>query len=259
MSYGGRMSSYNELYKKYYENLSSIKVRYKKNNNVIQQNNSYSRNYNDKRKEKIPFVNKFIIQLSISTFLILFFLGCRTIQNQYTNEVMNIAEKTINKNYNYKVIKEKIKDLKFEDIERYSIDAIEKVKSKILGIQTWEEQLKNEYSLPVSAKPSNDKTKDIDNTTLIFDVDKNIEIKSCNNGKIKKIEKDKELGEYVLIDHGKGIESKYYNLSSIDVKVGDVIEKGHKIGTVKEEKSKNFYFQILYMGKSQNIYDYISM
>lgn len=44
--------------------------------------------------------------------------------------------------------------------------------------------------------------------------------------------KSSASGNAVVIDHGNGVETEYYHLSSVSVSAGDTIEKGQKVGTV---------------------------
>ena len=44
--------------------------------------------------------------------------------------------------------------------------------------------------------------------------------------------KSSASGNAVVIDHGNGVETEYYHLSSVSVSAGDTIEKGQQVGTV---------------------------
>ncbi|PKM87961.1 MAG: hypothetical protein CVU85_04860 [Firmicutes bacterium HGW-Firmicutes-10] len=52
------------------------------------------------------------------------------------------------------------------------------------------------------------------------------------NGKVVTAGWGNMTGNYVVIDHGGGLRSKYYHLSSISVKVGQIVKVGEKIGGV---------------------------
>ncbi|HCQ90574.1 MAG TPA: hypothetical protein DIU45_13595 [Clostridium sp.] len=166
----------------------------------------------------------------------------------------------INKSYDYKSIFEKAKSVDIQDIENMSIKVIEKIKIGFIGGRTIDEEIQSDYSLPVSSKKvyGNNKWDKSINETLKLQVYENMYIKSCNDGRVKKIDNDK-LGNYILIDHGKGIESKYYNLSDIYVNVGQSVEKDETIGEIRGDtvEPKTFYFEILYMGKTQDVYSYM--
>lgn len=247
------MNNYRELYEKYYSNLK--KGRSKTSSNA---NKGYlSNNYNFKKK--CSLVNKFIIQLSISICMIVFFLGCKAVNNEQCNKVLAYANTVITKSYDYKSIINKLENMTLDDVENMSVHLIDKIKAGFIGGKTIIEELKTEYSIPVMAGKvyeENDK-----NNKMTFKIDKTTKITSCNLGKVKKISVDEDLGNYIVIDHGKGIESKYYNLSKIFVKVGDEIEKGKVIGEVYGDvkNSKEFYFEILYMGKPQDVYESIAI
>ena len=251
------MGSYNEQYEKYYSALTRNKRAYYQKNKL---NKERGKNISLWSWSQGNYANKFIIQLSIVVFFIVAFLGCKIYKNQYTDKFYNLSKTMINKNYDYKEIVEKVRTVDIQDIENMSIKLIEKIKIGFVGGRTIDEEIQNDYSLPVSSQKiyGNNKWDKSINETLKLQVYEDMEIKSCNAGKVKKIDNDK-LGDYVLIDHGRGIESKYYNLSDIYVAVGQSVEKDEAIGKVKgnSEDPKTFYFEILYIGKTQNVYSYM--
>lgn len=251
------MGGYSEQYEKYYSALTRNKSAYYPKNGINKETNRSGFLWAWSRKN---YGNRIIMQLSVAIFLIIVFLGCKIYKNQYTIKFYNLSKTMINKSYDYKSVFEKVKSVDIQDIENMSIKVIEKIKIGFVGGRTIDEEIQSEYSLPVSTKKvygNNKWDKSIDEA-LKLQVNENMDIKSCNNGRVKKIDNDK-LGNYILIDHGRGIESKYYNLSDIYVNVGQSVEKDETIGEIKGDavEPKTFYFEILYMGKTQDVYSYM--
>ncbi|WP_291569414.1 M23 family metallopeptidase [Clostridium sp. UBA4548] len=214
------------------------------------------------------FTNKFIMQLGVVLVFMIVFLGCKTFENSYTRQFYDVSKKIINENYNYALILDKIKGFNLGEIEGKSIMLIEKIKSSITGGLTLQDEVKNDYALPVSMsnmKTNNESSllaKGINKDNMMWvKLDKESTINSCQNGRVKKIGKDDSLGNYITIDHGKGIETKYNNLSEITVKVGDEVNKGDTIGMIKPQvpNFETFYFELLYMGERQNVMDYFEV
>ncbi len=59
-----------------------------------------------------------------------------------------------------------------------------------------------------------------------------LDVTACNGGEVVYASADcTYAGNMVVIEHGFGLKTWYYNLGSIDVAVGDVVTKGAKIGT----------------------------
>ena len=59
------------------------------------------------------------------------------------------------------------------------------------------------------------------------------QVKAMNKGKVTKIWEDPLWGNCIIIDHGNGIESHYYNLSkAMTVIEGDEVDSGEVIGAV---------------------------
>jgi|GEM_PF-3009625 len=251
------MGGYSEQYEKYYSALTRNKSAYYQKNRANKENNRNKSIWTWSRRN---YGDRLITQLSIVIFLIIVCLGCKIYKNEYTVEFYNLSKTMINKSYDYKSILEKVKGVDIQDIENMSIKVIEKIKIGFVGGRTIDEEIQSDYSLPVSSKKvyGNNKWDKSINETLKLQVYENMDIKSCNDGRVKKIDNDK-LGNYILIDHGKGIESKYYNLSNVYVNVGQSVEKDETIGDIKGDavEPKTFYFEILYMGKTQDVYSYM--
>jgi murein DD-endopeptidase MepM/ murein hydrolase activator NlpD len=85
-------------------------------------------------------------------------------------------------------------------------------------------------------------------------------IQATGNGVVKKIEKKKKgYGYNVLINHGYGFETLYAHMHTIDVKKGEKVTKGHKIGTVGStgtSTAPHCHYEVRKNGKSVNPIDY---
>ncbi len=68
---------------------------------------------------------------------------------------------------------------------------------------------------------------------LDFTAPKGTAIQATGKGKVIKVEKSRKgYGNSVLIDHGYGFTTLYAHMESVDVRVGQKVIKGEKIGTV---------------------------
>ncbi len=184
--------------------------------------------------------SKRIIRDLIGVFLLLIFvLGLKAFSNPKTQMVYNYSKKIVNenydyKNYDYKKVINKAKNLDANLVEDKILKYIDTFKSKVTGEKTVEGLISDDFVLPVSGKltskygeredPVNKKKafhKGID-----IDAKENTEVLASFSGTVKECGEDKELGKYILLDHGQGIETKYAHLNKIEVKKGEDIKKG---------------------------------
>jgi murein DD-endopeptidase MepM/ murein hydrolase activator NlpD len=100
--------------------------------------------------------------------------------------------------------------------------------------------------------------KDVDKQThLGFDLASvaNTPIMAANRGKVLYAEPLGIYGNCVIIDHGMGVQSLYAHLSSISVKVGDMVEKEAQIGrsgTTGMAAGDHLHFTMLVNGQMVN-------
>jgi len=266
-----RMGNYNDYYQRYYSSMSKSVVKgnlNRKNSTSNSHGYSYEKNGRNNVQENylVAFFNKFITQLLIAVFLTVILLGCKTFDNTYTRNIMDYSKKTIEKSYNYGVLLEQIRSFKIKDIESKSVILIQKIKSSISGVPTLQDEIKNQYTLPVSVnnlKEGNDISllaQGVNKDNILWvKLDTESNITACQRGKVKKIGKDENYGNYIIIDHGKGIETQYSNVSEVLIKSGDEVEKGQVIAKVipKFPELQTFYFELKYMGKRENILNYL--
>lgn len=85
-------------------------------------------------------------------------------------------------------------------------------------------------------------------------------IQATGKGKVKRVEKRKSgYGYNVIIDHGYGYETLYAHMATIDVKKGEKLIKGQKIGTVGStgtSTAPHLHYEVHLNGKAINPIDY---
>lgn len=85
-------------------------------------------------------------------------------------------------------------------------------------------------------------------------------IKSADHGVVKAAGAAGTFGNRVIVDHKNGYETIYAHLSSIDVKAGDKVPKGTKLGvmgTTGRSTGIHLHFEVSYKGVSKNPLNYI--
>ncbi|MBN9654397.1 peptidoglycan DD-metalloendopeptidase family protein [Halobacillus sp. GSS1] len=86
-------------------------------------------------------------------------------------------------------------------------------------------------------------------------------IKAADYGKVIEAGYRKSFGNKVVIDHGNGYETIYAHLSSIDVKKGQTVKKGEKIGvmgTTGRSTGVHLHFEIHKEGSLENPLSHVS-
>ncbi|EKS4343176.1 peptidase M23 [Clostridium sporogenes] len=256
---------YNSQYEEYYNSLKNRKTTNLKNNNYM-----YGQWNNRKESSNMKFFQKRIIRDLIGVFLLLIFvLGLKAFSNPKTQMVYNYSKKIVNENYDYKKVINKAKNLDANLVEDKILKYIDTFKSKVTGEKTVEGLISDDFVLPVSGKltskygeredPVNKKKafhKGID-----IDAKENTEVLASFSGTVKECGEDKELGKYILLDHGQGIETKYGHLNKIKVKKGEEVKKGKTIGesgSTGKSTGAHLHFEIIYMGENKNPQDYFT-
>lgn len=87
-----------------------------------------------------------------------------------------------------------------------------------------------------------------------------LKILSADHGIVKAAGAAGTLGNRVIVDHQNGYETIYGHLSSIDVKKGDVVPKGAKLGAMGNtgrSTGLHLHFEISLNGKTKNPLNYI--
>jgi len=80
-------------------------------------------------------------------------------------------------------------------------------------------------------------------------------IQATGNGKVHFIGKKSGYGKCIIIDHGYGYKTLYAHMHKFDVKKGDKVNKGQKIGEVGDTGSStapHLHYEVNYKGKKIN-------
>ena len=94
-----------------------------------------------------------------------------------------------------------------------------------------------------------------------FTSPKGTHIQATGDGKVAKVEKSRTgYGNTVIIDHGFGYKTLYAHMNTIDVKVGQKVTKGTKIGTVGStgtSTAPHLHYEVHLNGKPINPINYV--
>lgn len=93
-------------------------------------------------------------------------------------------------------------------------------------------------------------------TGIDFTARQGTAIQATGDGKIKAIKKLKSgYGHHVIIDHGYGYKTLYGHMNTIDVRVGEKVKRGQKIGTVGTtgtSTAPHLHYEVIHKGKKVN-------
>ena len=90
---------------------------------------------------------------------------------------------------------------------------------------------------------------------------KNKSILAADTGKVIYAGFKSDYGNHIIIDHQNGYKTLYAHLSKMDVKKGDIVEKGDKIGTMGttgRSTGVHLHFEVIVNGVSKNPRSYLS-
>ncbi|RKD22897.1 hypothetical protein BEP19_11720 [Ammoniphilus oxalaticus] len=85
-------------------------------------------------------------------------------------------------------------------------------------------------------------------------------IKAADNGRVASAGWNGNYGNCVIIDHGNGYRTLYGHLSSIDVSVGHVVERGEKVGVMGStghSTGVHLHFEVIQNGSHRNPLDFV--
>lgn len=259
------MGNYNSEYEDYY---SSLKKKNRIRNSPYQ-HNSYNAG-NTGRVKGNYWIRRITRDLLGVFILFIFIIGCKLIVTPQTQTAYNYSKKVLNQNYDYGVLKEKTKSIDFTKLQDKFTNIIEQIRSRITGNETAKEKIKNEFILPVKGVEAsaygygNDPaTKEEKfHTGIDIDVKENTDILASYDGKVMDCGEDGQLGRYILIDHGDGIETKYANLKEILIKKEDAVIKSQviaKSGNTGKSTKPHLHFELLYMGENEDPNEYFNI
>jgi murein DD-endopeptidase MepM/ murein hydrolase activator NlpD len=93
-----------------------------------------------------------------------------------------------------------------------------------------------------------------------FTAPKGTHIQATGNGRVVSVNKvGSGYGRHVLIDHGYGYQSLYGHMHTIDVREGQIVKKGQKIGTVGNtgaSTAPHLHYEVWFNGSAINPIDY---
>lgn len=92
-------------------------------------------------------------------------------------------------------------------------------------------------------------------------ISKNKEILASDNGKVIAAGTKRDYGNYIIIDHQNGYQTLYGHLSKIYTKVGNIVEKGEKIGymgSTGDSTGVHLHFEVIVNGSAQNPMKYLN-
>jgi murein DD-endopeptidase MepM/ murein hydrolase activator NlpD len=258
------MGNYNSEYEDYYNSL-------KKRSNI--RNYAYSGNYNMGKSAKAKsnyFIRRVTKELIGVLILFIFVIVCRVISNSQTRNAYNYSKKVINQNYNYEELKEKSKDINLNKVQSRITNIIEQIGSKITGQETVQEKIKSKFILLVRGTEivtygcrENAATKtEKSHSGIEITVKKNTDVRASYDGRIQSCGEDGQIGKYIVIDHGDGIETKYGYLGEILVKKEDEVKKNQVIAksrNIDKSNGTHLYFELLYMGENEDPNEYFNI
>ena len=249
------MGSYNSQYESYYSTLVNKRKNYGGYGQVGNRSSSFKLDGNF-------FLRRLTRDLIGVFILFLFVITCKLIVTPQTEAAYKFSKEILNKNYDYTVALNSIKNFKLKSIEEKSMDWMENVKAKLTGGQTLKDKVNDNFILPVEGAiidQSVDEKKSAEGINI--DVKEGTEIFCPYEGRVTDLGEDIQLGKYIVIDHGAGIETKYAHLSEVLVKEEAEIKKGEVIGrsgSTGDTEGPQLHFELLYMGENKNPQDYLS-
>lgn len=84
-------------------------------------------------------------------------------------------------------------------------------------------------------------------------------IVSTGRGRVVKVESGSGYGRHVIIDHGFGYQTLYGHMSSVSVKEGEVVKKGHvigKVGSTGTSTAPHCHYEVHFKGNPVNPLQY---
>jgi murein DD-endopeptidase MepM/ murein hydrolase activator NlpD len=247
---------YNSQYESYYSKFSGNRKNY----------NPYASNFQGKNRSEVGKINldyfmKRLLRELIGVFIMLLIVFiCKSVVTPQTTTVYGYCKVMVNKNYDYTYLLSNIKYLKFSNIKDYEErieNYIDELKAKVNGGDTVKEKVKKNFISPIKGEVVLNESKD----GIDIEAKAGTEVVAASDGIIKEVNESQQLGKYILIDHGSGIESRYSYLNSTEVKSGSEIKKGEligKSGTSFKTADSALHFELIYMGESINPKEYMN-
>lgn len=261
------MGNYNTQYQSYYSNMMGKKKNYSgygyNGGGAPQKSSIVNGNF---------LIRRFTLELLGTLVLFTGVIACRLVVTPETMKAYSYSKETINYNYDYKNIYKTLQSvdiskINITNVQNDIIQQIEMIKTKITGQKTVKETITSNYVMPVQGNIISYFGEIVDpqtkekkfNNGVDIEAKENTEVKAAFSGTVKETGEDINLGKYIIINHGDGIETKYAHLNEIRVKNNDIINRGSiigKSGITGKSKVPNLHFEVLYMGENKNPADY---
>ncbi|MCT8978250.1 M23 family metallopeptidase [Clostridium sp. CX1] len=259
------MGHYNSEYEDYYSSLKRKSgARYSPYYN---NGTAFSRRV----KEKGNFwVRRLTTDLIGVLILFIIIMGCKLVVTPQTQGIYNYSKSVLNQNYDYKLLKEKSETINLSNVQEKILNGIGELRSKITGKETITDKIKKNFILPIEGTETSVFGYRTDPVTkeekfhegVDIDAKENTAVRASFNGKVKACGEDEQLGKYIIIDHGDGIETKYAHLNDILVKKEDAVKKSQviaKSGNTGKSTGPHLHFELLYMGENKNPKEYFNI
>lgn len=250
------MGSYNSQYESYYSKFSGNKRGY---NPYAANLRGYNRSGNRKFDSNY-FARRFLRELIGVFIMLMLVLMCKAIVTPQTVAVYEYSKNIVNTSYDYTYLLNKIKSVDITNINNLQLklqESIENLKVKISGGITIKDKVKTNFIVPLNGEIAvDDGENGVDISAL-----EGSKVIAVYDGTVKDVGEKQELGKYVLIDHGDGIESRYSYLNEIGVKKDNIVKKGDMLGKSGDShKSANpsLHFDLYYMGEGLSPTEYIN-
>lgn len=259
------MGQYNSEYEDYYNSLK------KKSKGRYSPHYNNGTTFSKLAKTKGNYLIRRIIRDLIGVLILfIFVIGCKVISTPKTQAVYNYSKDVLEQNYDYQGIKEKSKSFDFTKLQDKITNIIEQVRTKITGKETVKNKIKNNFVLPLEGvetssfgyreDPISKEKKNHEGVDI--NAKENTDVKASFDGRIKDCGADGQLGNYIIMDHGEGIETKYGHLNEILVNKEDAVKKSQviaKSGNTGKSTGPHLHFELLYMGENKNPEEYFNM
>lgn len=213
---------------------------------------------------------RIIIQLVGSLLLFAVVLLCKAVNTPEAMQIYNLGKEVIDKEISLEDIKSidingfTLEKMNFEEFDMNSIqnnieDFFNNIKENADAGETLMNETYKDYMKPLEGMPMEyDKTT---NSLFIKSSEEEVVV-SSSAGFVKTVKNSEDIGEYVCIDCGDGVEITYGNLSDINVVEGDKLSKGDRIGKTsmnKDMKEQGIILKLMYMGNYKNPSEYINL
>ncbi len=258
------MGSYRVQYENYYRGLNS-RGSY----------SGYGRKTTGNNVRIIPVLNKeyFIKRLTrelIGVFILfIFVLICRYVNTPQTKAAYSYSKTIVNKNFDYKNFYSLVASVNLSTVKEKINELSIYFNKQLNGGEGLKDSIALNYIIPAQGAiitHYGDVKDTISGSNKFYpgidiSLPEGSDIKSCSDGKIKTCKSDSELGNYIVIDHGNGLETKYANLKEFVLKEGDSVSKGQviaKSGNTGKSTAPHLHFELLYMGENLNPEEYMA-